>query len=236
MLPWSVIATAGMPSRLASPSSSLTRAAPSSIEYSVCTWRCTNESDTRAPLVVTDASDSSRPVRQKRGGSRGCVAVTRRTVRSSSTPRGARLGGSRAGARCTRSRTRLERRVVGHDRHRAGAGARSARRDRRASATARCRAGQQRHRVRDQLPHAGLVEQVEHPVGGERGVLPRHRRDRPAGRPSACTVCQLELSTLLPVSTQITSWVRRSSSSTRRTVCWSSRRAKRGFSSPASTS
>ena len=54
---------------------------------------------------------------------------------------------------------------------------------------------------------------------------------------AACrTVCQLALSTLLPVSTQITSWVRRSSSSTRRTVCGSSRWAKRGLSSPASTS
>jgi hypothetical protein len=50
------------------------------------------------------------------------------------------------------------------------------------------------------------------------------------------TVCQLTLSTLLPVSTQITSWVRRSRSITRRTVLLSSRCANRGFSSPASTS
>ncbi len=54
---------------------------------------------------------------------------------------------------------------------------------------------------------------------------------------AACmTVRQFGLSTLLPVSTQITSWVRRSSSSTRLTVNWSSRWANRGLSSPASTS
>jgi hypothetical protein len=44
MLPWSVMATAPMPCRSHSAKSSLSLAAPSSIEYSVCTWRCTNDS------------------------------------------------------------------------------------------------------------------------------------------------------------------------------------------------
>ena len=44
MYPWSVVATAGMPIREASANRSSIRAAPSSIEYSVCTCRCTKES------------------------------------------------------------------------------------------------------------------------------------------------------------------------------------------------
>ena len=44
MFPWSVIATAGMPSSLARAASLAIFAAPSSIEYSVWTCRCTNES------------------------------------------------------------------------------------------------------------------------------------------------------------------------------------------------
>ncbi len=43
-LPWSVIASAGMPIRAVSANRSVSRAAPSSIEYSVWTCRCTNES------------------------------------------------------------------------------------------------------------------------------------------------------------------------------------------------
>ena len=39
MLPWSVIPTAGWPSAAAAATSESTRLAPSSIEYSVCTWR-----------------------------------------------------------------------------------------------------------------------------------------------------------------------------------------------------
>ncbi len=56
MLPWSVIATAVIPSRAASANSRPTLAAPSSIEYSVCTCRWTNESDTAPPWKrgVTD--------------------------------------------------------------------------------------------------------------------------------------------------------------------------------------
>src|SRR4051812_22027081 len=47
MLPWSVIPTAGIPSRTAAETTSSMREAPSSIEYSV--WRCrwTNESGIR---------------------------------------------------------------------------------------------------------------------------------------------------------------------------------------------
>ena len=43
-LPWSVIASAGIPIRAASVNRSFSRAAPSSMEYSVCTCRCTKES------------------------------------------------------------------------------------------------------------------------------------------------------------------------------------------------
>ena len=50
MLPWSVTAMAGIPSATAASMSGLTRAAPSSIEYSLCTCRCTNESSLRARL------------------------------------------------------------------------------------------------------------------------------------------------------------------------------------------
>lgn len=44
MLPWSVIATAGMRCSTAASMSGLTRAAPSSMEYSLWTWRWTKES------------------------------------------------------------------------------------------------------------------------------------------------------------------------------------------------
>src|SRR5215212_1833936 len=43
MYPWSVVATAGMPCRAASANRSSIRAAPSSMEYSVCTCRWANE-------------------------------------------------------------------------------------------------------------------------------------------------------------------------------------------------
>src|SRR6266536_1418631 len=43
-LPWLVIASAGIPIRLVSANRSVSWAAPSSTEYSVCTWRCTNAS------------------------------------------------------------------------------------------------------------------------------------------------------------------------------------------------
>src|SRR5680860_1794603 len=44
MLPWSVIASAGIPIAAVRRKRSGNRAAPSSMEYSVCTCRCTNES------------------------------------------------------------------------------------------------------------------------------------------------------------------------------------------------
>ena len=43
MFPWSVIPTAGCPSAITVAITSGTRAAPSSIEYSVCVCRCTND-------------------------------------------------------------------------------------------------------------------------------------------------------------------------------------------------
>jgi hypothetical protein len=43
--PWSVVAIAVCPRRWASPKRSFSRAAPSSIEYSVCTCRCTKSVD-----------------------------------------------------------------------------------------------------------------------------------------------------------------------------------------------
>src|SRR4051794_41002200 len=49
MLPWSVIPTAGWPSAAAAATTSPIRDAPSSIEYSVCRCRCTNESPTLTP-------------------------------------------------------------------------------------------------------------------------------------------------------------------------------------------
>ena len=46
MLPWSVMPTAGWPSAAAAATTSPTRAAPSSIENSVCRCRWVNESGT----------------------------------------------------------------------------------------------------------------------------------------------------------------------------------------------
>src|SRR5260370_6482694 len=51
LCPWSVIPTAGISSLAVSCSSGLTFAAPSSIEYSVCTWRCTSEAGDRAAAM-----------------------------------------------------------------------------------------------------------------------------------------------------------------------------------------
>jgi hypothetical protein len=53
-LPWSVTAMAGIPCSAAAAIRGFTRAAPSSMEYSLCTWRWTNESfcgDTTAPAA-----------------------------------------------------------------------------------------------------------------------------------------------------------------------------------------
>src|SRR6266568_2164132 len=51
MLPWSVIATAAMPSLAVSANSGATFAAPSSMEYSVCTCRCTKDAEDRADAM-----------------------------------------------------------------------------------------------------------------------------------------------------------------------------------------
>ena len=50
MLPWSVMPTAGWPSAAAAATTSSTRAAPSSIENSVCRWRWVKESPTEVSL------------------------------------------------------------------------------------------------------------------------------------------------------------------------------------------
>ena len=50
MLPWSVMPSAGWPSATALATSSSRRAAPSSIENSVWTWRWVNESPNCAYL------------------------------------------------------------------------------------------------------------------------------------------------------------------------------------------
>ncbi|GAA3132155.1 hypothetical protein GCM10020001_062970 [Nonomuraea salmonea] len=49
MLPWSLIAIAGISSRSASLNSGFSFAAPSSMLYSVCTCRCTKDLLTRSP-------------------------------------------------------------------------------------------------------------------------------------------------------------------------------------------
>src|SRR5712691_1582241 len=74
MLPWSVIATCVMPWALTSLKSSLSRAAPSSIEYSVCTCRWAyRESLTLHRLLLRPAASSDRehapaPPHPGRGG------------------------------------------------------------------------------------------------------------------------------------------------------------------------
>ena len=64
MFPWSVMPTAGWPSAAAVATTSVIRAAPSSIEYSVCRWRCTNDLAQRRPPPRSTAV--SRPVPQAR--------------------------------------------------------------------------------------------------------------------------------------------------------------------------
>src|SRR3954447_23103230 len=51
-----------MPIRSVSANRSFNRAAPSNIEYSVCTCRCANESPTPAPLVIARADGQPRAV------------------------------------------------------------------------------------------------------------------------------------------------------------------------------
>ena len=74
MLPWSVIPSAGWPSPTALATSSSRRAAPSSIENSVCTWRWVNES---ANLASSAPRARSAPPAVAR---RGYTAVIRSTL------------------------------------------------------------------------------------------------------------------------------------------------------------
>src|SRR3979490_1946189 len=70
MLPWSVMATAGMPSRCASANRGATLAAPWSIEYSVGTCRCTKDppvTDSNLPLATHRATAVATD--------RGCVSL-----------------------------------------------------------------------------------------------------------------------------------------------------------------
>ncbi|CFR85857.1 Uncharacterised protein [Mycobacterium tuberculosis] len=57
MFPWSVIPTAGIPSRSTSASMGVIFAAPSSIEYSVWLCRCTKEDPADEPLIGTPVYD-----------------------------------------------------------------------------------------------------------------------------------------------------------------------------------
>ena len=59
MLPWSVMPSAGWPSATALATSSSRRAAPSSIENSVWTWRCVNESPTMRHISPRLCIDST---------------------------------------------------------------------------------------------------------------------------------------------------------------------------------
>src|SRR6478735_3531917 len=72
-LPWSVIAIESMPSSAVRSNMSVSRAAPSSMEYSVCTWRCANPS--LEPVDMRAFSTPSRRVvsraRRTAGESRG---------------------------------------------------------------------------------------------------------------------------------------------------------------------
>ena len=67
MFPWSVMPTAGWPSAAAAPTTSPIRDAPSSIEYSVCRWRWTNELLARLTALwmpVDAPADESTPLCQ----------------------------------------------------------------------------------------------------------------------------------------------------------------------------
>ena len=94
MLPWSVIASAGWPSAAAAATTSATRAAPSSIEYSVCWCRWANDGDAHR----ADAYPLLRPcggsLRPRTSYSDVIPTLTRR-----STARGGRRGRARGSGR-----------------------------------------------------------------------------------------------------------------------------------------
>src|SRR6478752_813797 len=68
MFPWSVMPTAGWPSAAAVATTSAMRAAPSSIENSVCRWRWTNDLANDA-LIHTSSTGAC-------GESHGCSSTT----------------------------------------------------------------------------------------------------------------------------------------------------------------
>src|SRR5690606_42046651 len=68
--PWSVVAMAVCPRRCASPNRSSRRAAPSSIEYSVCTWRWTKSDPPGLAMATSVGRNTDGPDRGG-GGSRG---------------------------------------------------------------------------------------------------------------------------------------------------------------------
>src|SRR4051812_26248445 len=122
MLPWSVIATAGMPRRWASTNRSLSRAAPSSIEYSVCTWRCTNESDTQGPLLSRGRSGPREPSPDPPRAALVTPVLFGEWLDHHSGGAHPRLAGLRLQHAVFDRGAHLERRVVRHHGHGPGAG------------------------------------------------------------------------------------------------------------------
>src|SRR3954452_703287 len=66
-LPWSVIAIASMPSSAVRAKRSSSRAAPSSMEYSVCTCRCTNPSRDPPAMDALGSFPGIAPLRRTQG-------------------------------------------------------------------------------------------------------------------------------------------------------------------------
>src|SRR5690242_14831692 len=115
------MARAGMPSRAVSAISGVTRAAPSSIEYSVWTCRCTKESATSTPSLpgpnrrpgpYSDPPTRNRPMINSAEEKRNLPNVGIHHHRGGAQPGALGVGGEHAvfdvGAA-------LQRRVVGHD-------------------------------------------------------------------------------------------------------------------------
>src|SRR5215213_5304993 len=74
MFPWSVMPTAGCPSAAAVATTSPMRAAPSSIENSVCRWRCTNDLANATAPRSSPTLSTSHP--QAVDESHGCSSTT----------------------------------------------------------------------------------------------------------------------------------------------------------------
>src|SRR5215217_6695607 len=123
------MARAGMPMRAASANRSSTRAAPSSIEYSVCTWRCAKLPGMTAVALPTDVCrmllDRSFPHLVDKP--HGCNSGTERTPRQPPRQRPSNVR-NRCGAMVSERRARLatcDRRVLRRGR-RGGRGGRQA--------------------------------------------------------------------------------------------------------------